>query len=74
MFTPNETVESMPSPRENALSNLRKVCRGLLEDFGSIKIGMALHNLVEKHREECLNLGNTVQVVNGVIDDHRRQS
>ena len=76
MFTSNEIAEVMPlqgsNPRENALSDLRKICRGLLDDFGSINIGMSLHSLVERKRDECFKLGNTVQSVNEVIDNHRQ--
>lgn len=75
MFLPSEdleTTEAMPpqglNPKENALLDLRRVCDGLFKDFGSIRMGMALHSLVEKQRDKCFKLGNTVQAVNEVIE------
>ncbi|MBU1017949.1 hypothetical protein KKA33_02870 [Patescibacteria group bacterium] len=81
MFFVSENTEAaeIPSlqglnPRESALLNLRKICQGLFEDFGSIHMGIALHQLVEKQRNLCLNLGLSVQAVKDVIDDHRNGS
>ncbi len=84
MFLPSEDLETTDvteipnlngmNPRENAILDLRKICDGLFKDFGSIRMGMALHTLVVNQRDACLKLGVLVQAANDVINDYRRQS
>ncbi len=60
-------------PREKALLDLRKVLQGLIEDFGSILIGTALHPMVESQRDRCLRLGIPNLQVKDTIDEYRRR-
>ncbi|MBN2096456.1 hypothetical protein JW752_03615 [Candidatus Peregrinibacteria bacterium] len=71
----NETAESFPlqglNPQEKALVDLRKILQGLVEDFGTVLMGVALHPMVAKQRDRCLRLGISVKAVNDLIEECR---
>jgi len=78
MFPAEEAIETLAiqglKPQEKALLELRQILKGLVEDFGTILIGISLHPMIERQRERCLRLGIPNNQVTEAIDEYRRTS
>lgn len=61
------------SSKEHAIFELRQICDGLFRDRGSIRMGIALHPMVEKKRDECLKLGVSMEEIKEIINSYRME-
>lgn len=59
-------------PKELAVVHLRRVCEGLLRDYGTICLRISLHPMVKNQRDKCHRLGISTQVIKEVIDSYRK--
>jgi hypothetical protein len=68
---PSKKAELHLSTKEHAIFELRQICDGLFRDKGSIRMGIALHPMVERKREECLKLGVSTEEIKEIINSYR---